>query len=118
MKNIHIIILFFICGSIQASPLTSQLEEKIRNTPSQEYIRIYIALTDVYDFLSMEEALTELNKIERHEYVKQELKSFHLESQENIMSQINELKEEGLITKVKHLWITNVIICESTGEAI
>ncbi|SVB21635.1 uncharacterized protein METZ01_LOCUS174489, partial [marine metagenome] len=118
MKNIHIIILCLFCCSIQASPLTSQLEEKIRNTPSQEYIRIYIALTDNYDFRSVEGILAKFNKIEKREFVKQELKSYYLESQEDIMSQINELKEEGLITKVKDLWITNVIICESTGEAI
>ncbi|SVC64394.1 uncharacterized protein METZ01_LOCUS317248, partial [marine metagenome] len=79
MKNKRtIIILFFLIScAIHASPLTKQLKEKIHNTPTQEYIRIYIALTDNYDFMTIEETLTELNKIEKREFVKQELKSFY-----------------------------------------
>ena len=120
MKNKHIIIilLFFICGVVKASPLTKHLKEKIRSTPSQEYIRIYIALTDNFNFISIEETLAELNKTEKRELVKQELKSFYTESQKEIMSQIIELEDRGLITNVKPLWITNVILCVSTGEAI
>ena len=120
MKITHIFISILIlgCCAVQSSTLTNQLKEKVRNTPAQEYIRIYIALTDNYDFMSVEETLAELNNIERREFVKQELKSFYIESQKEIMSQIIELEKEGLITTVKPLWITNVILCESTGEAI
>ena len=120
MKITHIFITILIlgCCAVQSSTITNQLKEKVRNTPAQEYIRIYIALTDNYDFMSVEETLAELNNIERREFVKQELKSFYIESQKEIMSQIIELKEEGLITTVKPLWITNVILCESTGAAI
>ncbi|SVD71160.1 uncharacterized protein METZ01_LOCUS424014, partial [marine metagenome] len=118
IKRTVILLLILLCSALQASPLTKQLKEKIRNTPAQEYIRIYIALTDNYNFMSIDETLGELNKIERRDFVKSELKLFYTESQKEILAQIKELETEGLVTNVKPLWITNVILCEGTGEAI
>ena len=118
IKRTVILLLILLCSALQASPLTKQLKEKIRNTPAQEYIRIYIALTDNYNFMSIDETLGELNKIERRDFVKSELKLFYTESQKEILAQIKELETEGLVTNIKPLWITNVILCEGTGEAI
>ena len=56
IKGTFILLLILLCSALQASPLTKQLKEKIRNTPAQEYIRIYIALTDNYNFSRLRRA--------------------------------------------------------------
>ncbi len=118
LKRIVTILLLSGISLLYSASITQPLQEKIKNTPSQEFIRIYIALEDNYKFELLQNELSLLDKDEQREKVKSELKSFYFDSQKDILSQMEVLKNKEMIAHIKPLWITNVIICEATASAI
>jgi subtilisin family serine protease len=118
IKNIANLFLIASISILNSSPITSHLLDKISTTPTQEFIRIYIALNDEYNFENIKDDLSNLDKNEQRELVISNLKSFYGVSQNDILLHLASLKNDDLITNIKPLWITNVIICEATGNAI
>lgn len=113
-----LLIFIFGVGSLFSAPITNHLEEKLQNSPPQEFIKIYISLEEIFDFNDISAELINLKKDERRELVKSSLKTFYDESQSNIIVQMGILEQKSLLRNIKSLWITNVILCEATGDAI
>ena len=100
------------------SKITEQLQEKMESTSESEFIRINIAMNEQYDSQTLLRNTNELSKPEKREFVVNQLKSFSNESQKDILTEMEILENEGLIQNIKSLWITNLINCFATKEAI
>ena len=100
------------------SNITEQLTEKMESVSVNEFIRINILLEEQYDSQELIRVSNTLSKPEKREYVVNELKSFSSESQREILSQLENFVNKGLIQNIRSLWITNLINCYAKSEAI
>ena len=123
MKATYLLIVFLIIGNLlYSSELTgninTQLLEKMSTSSEDEFIRVNISLTDIYDSQKMILETSRMAKQNRREYVTSKLKEFSARSQADLISQLNELESASEVRNIKALWIVNVVNCEMTKNAI
>ncbi len=98
--------------------VTSQLQEKLMQTPETEFIRINIALKEKYEFQELMRATQDLSREEKREFVTDELKQFCGNSQQQIISELEFFKGQGIVRDINPLWITNLINCYATPHVV
>ncbi|MCK4979672.1 MAG: S8 family serine peptidase, partial [Candidatus Delongbacteria bacterium] len=123
MKATYLLIVFLIIGNLlYSSELTgninTQLLEKMSTSSEDEFIRVNISLTDIYDSQKMILETSRMAKQNKREYVTSKLKEFSALSQADLISQLNGLESASKVRNIKTLWIVNVVNCEMTKNAI
>ena len=111
-------IFFISLGFIYGNPITSHLIQKMSQALPEDFINIYISLKESYDLDLLKSELDPLSKSEKNDLVKSELKAFYQNSQYDILNEIEYLKQQNMVTNIKALWISNVILCTANIEAI
>jgi len=123
MKTTYLMIVFLIISSLLYSSeltgnVTTQLLEKMSISSEEEFIRVNISLTDIYDSQKMILETSRMTKQDKREHVTSKLKEFSARSQAYLISQLNELESSSKVKNIKALWIVNVVNCEMTKNAI
>jgi serine protease AprX len=115
-----IAIRFLLANDIQnvQTPITPQLSEELSRTNSESFIRINIVMKEQIDSDILYSNVQGLSKANRRQFVINELKYFAQNTQGDILNQLSTLENTGQVKDVTSLWITNVINCYATPEAI
>ena len=123
MKTTYLILFLLIMGGLLYSleftgNITPQLLEKMRISSDEEFIRVNISFTENYDPQKMISETSRMTKQYKREHVTSKLKDFSARSQEDLISQLNELASASKVRKIKALWLVNVVNCEMTKNTI
>ncbi len=123
MKKTVLVVCLVIVASltlfaVNENVVTSQLQEKLSQTPETEFIRINISLKEKYDFMELLSATQNLSHEEKREFVTTELKQFCQESQQQILSELESFEDQGIVRDINPLWITNLINCYAAPFAV
>jgi len=123
MKNLTILFFVLISLSIMAQeksqnyPITNDLIAYI-DQRSDDLIRINIRLKDQYNTQSLKSELSLLDRAQRRELVKSELKVFSLNSQADLLNYLESKSYYNEAKVIHRFWITNVITCMASEEVI
>ncbi|MFW6350994.1 MAG: S8 family peptidase, partial [Bacteroidota bacterium] len=99
--------------------ITQNLQQKISKSTGEEKIRINIRMHDQYDQDLMLEKTSHLKDKEiKRRYVVNELKTFSQTSQKELLTFLSNGEKNQQVSKVKPLWIVNVINCFATPAVI
>jgi len=111
---------FLLANDIQSvqTPITPQLSEELSRTSSESFIRINIVMKEQINSDILYSNVQSLSKANRRQFVINELKYFAQNTQGDILNQLSTLENTGQVKDVTSLWITNVINCFATPEAI
>ena len=111
---------FLLANDIQSvqTPITPQLSEELSRTSLESFIRINIVMKEQINSDILYSNVQSLSKANRRQFVINELKYFAQNTQGDILNQLSTLENTGQVKDVTSLWITNVINCFSTPEAI
>ncbi len=102
--------------ALPEATLTTELQEKMLSTSSDEMIPIIIALSERTPSAQLLAESRALPVQQRRQYVVDELKNFSSYTQREIKQTL--LSNRGNVSDVRSLWIANVILCDATAEAI
>jgi serine protease AprX len=100
------------------SSVTSELKVQMDQNKDNELIRINIRLKSQYDLQNINEALANLDRTARRAVVINELKSFSENSQKGILNYLEKKSRQNQVKLIYSLWITNVITCLASNDAI
>jgi hypothetical protein len=111
---------FLLANDIQnvQTPITPQLFEELSRTSSESFIKINIVMKEQINSDILYSNVQSLSKANRRQFVINELKYFAQNTQGDILNQLSALENTGEVKDVTSLWITNVINCYATPEAI
>ena len=119
-----IVILFLFCILITSlfagtdNVITQDLMEKLQLTDNNDLIKINIVLEEQYDSYELYRATQSLSKIEKRQYVINELKTYSINKQADIIQELQEYNKSNTVDKINPLWISNVINCYAIPEVI
>ena len=118
-------ILFFVLMSLsiiaQEKPQTSSITDDLASyldQRSDDLIRINIRLKDQYNTCSLKNELSLLDRAQRRELVKSELKAFSQNSQADLLNYLENKSNYNEAKVIHRFWITNVITCMASEEVI
>ena len=118
-------ILFFVLMSLsiiaQEKPQTSSITDDLASyldQRSDDLIRINIRLKDKYNTQSLKSELSLLDRAQRRELVKSELKTFSQNSQTDLLNYLENKSNYNEAKVIHRFWITNVITCMVSEEVI
>jgi len=123
MKKLTILFFVFISLSIMAQeksqhyPITDDLTAYL-DQRSDDLIRINIRLKDQYNTKSLKNELSLLDRAQRRELVKGELKAFSQNSQADLLNYLESKSYSNEARVIHRFWITNVITCMASEEVI
>jgi len=123
MKKLTILFCVLISLSIMAqekskqSPITNDLIAYI-DQRSDDLFRINIRLKDNYNTQSLKSELSLLDRAQRKELVKSELKAFSQNSQTDLLNYLESKSYYNEAKVIHRFWITNVITCMASEEVI
>jgi hypothetical protein len=99
--------------------ISNSLQHKLSNTRSDEQVRINIRFEEQYDSSLLQEKLSSLPDPEfRRKYVVNELKSFSMESQKDLINYLSGKQKSNMVSEIRPLWIVNLINCYATKDVI
>ena len=88
-------------------------------TQAQEQIKVNILMAEQSDPVALRRAASWLSsKQERRTYVVDALKRQAEASQQELMTLLHELEQNGLVSEIRPLWIVNSISCYATQDVI
>ncbi len=111
--------LFFL-GILWGARITSDLENALKTTKKEEFIRVNLVMEKNLNGLELLKKYPHLsrNKKARRNFIKEALKEFASETQKPVIEKLKELEKEGLVRNIRAFWIANVINFEGKKEAI
>ena len=119
MQRLFIVLgLLLACTLLLATPVTDALSLELETTTPNQPIRVLIRLADQYDSQMLLQATRGMNRDDRRAYVVNELQSFCAASQAPVLRQLESWQNKGQVTRVRSMWIANIIACEATPGAI
>ena len=112
--------LLFSLATFGAWPVIDHgLSSEIQNLGDDEKIKINIILTEQSDPMALSRNANCLTtKQKRRAYVVESLKQQAATSQQELLTLLNELEQNGLVCEIRPLWIVNSISCYATKNAI
>ncbi len=122
ISAIALLILFSctIADSVFASSnISNGLQQKLSSAKPDERVRVNIRFGEQYDGSLLQEKLSSFPDPEfRREYVVNELKSFSMESQKDLLTFLSGKQKSNKVSDIRPLWIVNLINCYATGDVI
>lgn len=117
-----LIVLILLTGSLTAEYLqkgTDDLNTAVRQSGDlSEKFPVIIVMKDQYDSDILYSDVLSMDKRTRREYTINTLKSFSDHSQSAIRKELQILENDGLVKKLRFLWIANVIGLYADREAL
>lgn len=118
-KAITIILLALSCIMGYTQTIDPVLLEEIGRCRDNEKIRVFVIMRQQYDQQQLNSrAAHYTTRVERREFVVNELKQFAETSQYDLRHILAEMQRGDLVSEPKVLWIANAIFFEATREAI
>ena len=124
MKKLTLFVLFLLTISLMAQektkiiPITDDLITYLEQKSDNDLIRINIRLKDQYNIQSLKSQLTTLNRTERRDLVKNELKAFSMAAQADLLDYLEERSLFSEAEIIHRFWIANVITCMASEAVI
>ena len=115
LKRLCVFLIFMVALSLSAARITAPLEEAMESAVRSELIQVNIRLQDQYDVQELHQATRGMSKMQKRDHVVSELKAFASYHQSGLL---NLLKTSGGVEDINPLWISNVVTCRATPEAI
>lgn len=103
-----------------AGDFSTDFEQYYAGSQSDEMIGAIITMADQVDLQALEADLygRHADRREWHEAVVTALQSVATQSQADILAQLNDLSNQGLVAKYRGFWVGNVIIITATKQAL
>lgn len=98
--------------------ITIALAEQMELVNENEKIRINITLAERVNTTALLAGVKHLDKETRRNHVIQSLQDFTALSQAAVLGELDMMKDQESVSKIKAYWVANVINCEATPEAI
>ena len=122
MKNLTLLIILFLSisvfgqGKSQVIPITDDLLTYLDQRSDYDLIRINIRLKDQFNSQSIERQLVFLDRDQKRELVKQELKYFSRNAQADLVHYLENKLSDNEAEILHRFWIANVITCLAREE--
>ena len=115
-----VVIIVCLSGHSQEIPkIDMQLQEEMLLRTDDDLIRINIILKDQYDQVELRtKASIYRFKEEKRNFVVNELKKHSKETQQNVMSYLENFARNNSVTEITQFWIFNGITCNANKEVI
>jgi len=118
-----VLLILFSCtfpDSVFASTVISNsLHDKLSTAKSDDQVRINIRFEEQYDSSLLQEKLSAFSDQGlRRKYVVNELKSFSMESQKDLMNYLSGKQKSNMVSDIRPLWIVNLVNCYATRDVI
>ncbi len=121
-KILVILMLLVFAGSAilfgDQNIISSQLQQKLIESRSDELIPIIIIMKDQYDPQLLRAESSTVPQEERRSFVVEKLKSFAENSQEDLLEYLDIYEYNNILKDLNPLWISNVVVCKATSEVI
>ena len=124
MKKLSIIAIIFFSISLVAQnkteiiPITNDLITYLNERGDNDLVRINIRLKDQFDSQSLRAQLESLNRSQKRELIKSELKAFSAAAQADLLNYL-ESKSFYQEAEILHsFWIANVVTCMASESVI
>lgn len=115
-------ILILIGTILHTEPLDKLTERLLKvyheNLECSEQLPVYVVMQQQYDTGSLLKKAQSLDKETRREYTVRTLREHSEKTQYNIKLFLSELEKSGNISRLRHLWIANVIGMNADRKAI
>lgn len=124
MKNLTLLIVLFLSFSVfgqgksQVVRITDDLSTYLDQRPDDDLIRINIRLKDQFNSQSIERDLVFLDRDQRREFVKRELKVFSRAAQSDLVHYLENKLSDNEAEILHRFWIANVVTCLASEEVI
>lgn len=124
MKKLTLFILLFLSISIiakektQIIPITDDLNAYLDQRSDDDLVRINIRLKAQYDTKSIKTQLASLDRIQRRELIKNELKAFSQTAQADVVNYLESKSYFNEAEIIHRFWIANVITCMASESVI
>jgi subtilisin family serine protease len=107
------------CYGQEIQKIESLLKEEMQGRGAEELIQINILMKAQFDPLELRsKASIYTRKEDKRTFVVNELKSYSIETQKEVMSYLNHFAENNSVTGITQFWIYNGINCYATQEVI
>jgi subtilisin family serine protease len=124
MKKLTLLILLFISISIfaqektQIIPITEDLSTYLNQRSDNDLVRINIRLKDQYNMQSLKAQLASLDRSQKRELVKNELKAFSMAAQADLLNFLEDKSYMNEAEVIHRFWIVNVVTCMASEAVI
>ncbi len=103
-------------SGLQAGVLNPELAQALATAKGP--LPVYAVLTEQVDPQSLLAETRHLTKAEARQHVIEVLKTVARESQRDLLQYLHQQQKRGLVSRIRSLWITNVVAFEATPEVI
>ncbi len=115
IKRLCVFIMSLIVLSLSAATITDPLMEAMKSADGNELLQINIRMQDQYDVRDLHQATRGMQKEQKRNFVVSELQAFASYHQSGL---VNMLESSPDVKNINPLWISNVVTCRATSEAI
>jgi len=98
--------------------LIPELREAFTAAPAAETFHVYAALSERMTYADFAGRVERFPRGERQQFVEDELRAFADARQAGVLALLDELEQQGLVTDVRQLWITNTVRFHGTQAAV
>ena len=124
MKKLTLLILLLISISIfaqkktQILPITEDLSTHLSQRSDNDLVRINIRLKDQYNMQALKIELASLDRSQKRELVKNELKAFSMAAQADLLNYLEDKSYMNEAKVIHRFWIVNVVTCMASEAVI
>jgi hypothetical protein len=109
---------FLAQANSQVEKIDPSLREEMTKREPDELIPIVINLSPQPDIESLNFAAQEMKKPQRRAYVTSQLKNLATESQQDVLTQLNNRESENRANDIESIWLANVIAVKLENQLI